>query len=125
MDLRAMECDSSSPGRRPCANEGLLVGCRCPSRKSLESFGSLPRTRSPTTVRACSDEVEEIATFSKKLGRKMRLASCRIGDRFAVPILAEMGVAANPEDGREMRLTKRDAPFENRSHEEMAAPLVP
>src|SRR5215470_18948742 len=57
MDLRAMECDFSSTRRRPCANEGLLVGCRCPSRKSLENFGILPRIRCPTTVRACSDEV--------------------------------------------------------------------
>jgi len=47
-----------------------------------------------------------------------------LADRFAVPILAEMGLAANPEDGRGMRLTERDAP-EHRSHEEMAAPLVP
>src|SRR5215468_765900 len=60
MDLRAMECDFSSTGRPACANEGLLVGCRRPSRKSLENFGSLPRTRCPTAGRACSDEVEEM-----------------------------------------------------------------
>src|SRR5262249_21650470 len=80
MDLRAMERDFSSTGRPACANEGLLVGCRRPSRKSLENFGSLPRTRSPTAGRACSDEVEEMATtYPKNSGEKMRVAFRRNG----------------------------------------------
>ena len=76
-----MERDFSSTGRPACANEGLLVGCRRPSRKSLENFGSLPRTRSPTAGRACSDEVEEIGDhLSQKVGgKKMRVAFRRNG----------------------------------------------
>jgi len=87
MDLRVMERDFSSTRRSVCANEGLLVGCRCPSRKSLESFGSLPRTRSPTAGRACSDEVEEIGDhLSQKLGRKNArgFSSERAGHRMAL-----------------------------------------
>src|SRR5262245_50911059 len=87
MDLRAMECDFSGTKRRPCANEGLLVGCRCPSRKSLENFGVLPRTGSPTAVLACSDEVEEIGDdLSKNFGEKKCACSLLSQDwRSALP----------------------------------------
>src|SRR5215467_6255076 len=89
MDLRAMECDSSSAGRTVCAIEGLLVGSRRPSRKSLENFGSLPRTPSPTAVCACADEVEEIGDDQKSapLKTKRDRLIARNPDLFAAAVL--------------------------------------